>query len=151
MNQSIIHAAAAVLTEGLKASIELQGLGHGRVKLTFTPNLGPTPDGASNEVINLRSAMSRPFMVSGSADEIEEAFAVRVVEASKIVQRGLSALDEIERLVSAAVDSAKAKTSVKPQDVQQSRSEDDDEDEANDVPPVGTPELAATGTTGTRF
>ena len=151
MKHSIIHAAAAVLTEGLNASIELQGLGNGRVKLTFTPNLGPTPDGTSNEVINLRSAMSRPFMVSGTADEIEEAFAVRVVEASKVVQRGLSALDEIERLASAAVDSAKAKTSVTSQDAQRAQSDDTDDDKGNDLPPAVTPDSAVTGTTGARF
>lgn len=109
MTKSIIHAAAAVLQEGLGATIDLQGLAGGRVKLTYTPNIGPTPDNASADIINLRSAMARPFVVAGTADEIEAAFADRVASSAQVVQRGLSALDEIERLASAALEKARSK------------------------------------------
>lgn len=109
MTKCIIHAAAAVLQEGLGATIDLQGLAGGRVKLTYTPNIGPTPDNASADIINLRSAMARPFVVSGTAEEIEAAFADRVASSAQVVQRGLTALDEIERLASAALDNARSK------------------------------------------
>lgn len=131
MTKSIIHAAAAVLQEGLGATIDLQGLAGGRVKLTYTPNIGPTPDNASADIINLRSAMARPFVVAGTVDEIEAAFADRVASSAQVIQRGLSALDEIERLASAAVDKARTKTAT--QAPAAAPEDDADDDEANDA------------------
>lgn len=106
--KTFLQSVGAVLTTGLKASIQLEGLGNGVVKLVYTPDIGPTPDNASESVVLLRAAIAKPMIVSGTPEEIEEAFADLIAAKSKGVSRGLSALDEIERLASKAIDDATA-------------------------------------------
>ena len=149
MTKSIIHAAAAVLQEGLGATIDLQGLAGGRVKLTYTPNIGPTPDNASADIINLRSAMARPFVVSGTADEIEAAFADRVASSAQVVQRGLTALDEIERLASAAVEKARSKATPAAQAPAAAPEDDGDDDGDDDADEQGGGTQAPVAPAGT--
>lgn len=107
MNQTFLQAIGSVLTNGLKATVELQGLGEGKIKLVYTPDIGPIPEKASESEVKLRSAIAKPMVVSGTPLEIEEAFKALVESKAAVVGRGLSALDEMERLASAAVADAK--------------------------------------------
>lgn len=60
-NKSILHAVASALSAGQSARIDVSGLGDGKVKVIYTPQIGETPEGASQEVINLRAAIARPL------------------------------------------------------------------------------------------
>lgn len=39
---TFLQSVGAVLTTGLKATVELHGLGDGKIKLLYTPDIGPT-------------------------------------------------------------------------------------------------------------
>ena len=106
--QTFLQAVGSTLAIGQGASIDIQGIGDGKIKLIYSPKIGETPEGASSEVVALRADIAVPFVVTGTAVEIEEAFAARLREKSAVVTRGMSALDEIERLANAA------KAAVKP-------------------------------------
>lgn len=149
--KSFLQSVGAVLTTGLKASIQIEGLGNGAVKLIYTPEIGPTPENASEAVIQLRAAISKPMVVSGTPEEIESAFADLIANKAAVVGRGLGALDEIERLASKAVDEAKAKHAGKPAAAPVGRDDDDgDEAEATELqPPASTP--VAVGSKATDF
>ncbi|MFG0337686.1 PRTRC system protein E [Pseudomonas sp. zjy_13] len=111
MTTTFLQSVGAVLTSGLKAVVEINGVGDGKIKLIYSPEIGPTPDNASDEVIKLRSAISRPLIITGTPDEVELAFAQKIEESAHVVKRGLSALDEIERLSSAAITAARSSKS----------------------------------------
>lgn len=111
MTTTFLQSVGAVLTSGLKAVVEINGVGDGKIKLIYTPEIGPTPDNASDEIIKLRSAISRPLIITGTPEEVERAFAQKVEDSAKVVKRGLSALDEIERLSSSAISAARSSTS----------------------------------------
>lgn len=116
--KTFLQVIGEALSIGQSAGVEVQGLGEGKVRLVFTPKIGETPEGASEEVIALRAAIAAPFVVTGTPTEIEQAFAFRMSEKTAVLNRGLSALDEIERLASAAKDrattNAKGAASAKP-------------------------------------
>lgn len=109
MQATFFQAVASVLTAGNNAIIEVQGLNDGQIKLIYTPNLGPTPQGASVEEVNLRAAIAKPLVVTGTADVVESELMGHIKSKAAGVTRGLSILDEIERLGAAALNSAKAK------------------------------------------
>lgn len=141
---TFLQSVGAVLTTGLKATVQLEGLADGNIKLMYTPEIGPTPENASEAVVQLRAAISKPMVVSGAPAEIEEAFATLISSKAAVVARGLSALDEIERLASAAVGEAKAKPSATPpaaSDFSDDDGEEGDEGEAeaNATKPSNTP------------
>lgn len=146
-NQSILHAVASALSAGQSARIDVSGLGDGKVKVIYTPQIGETPEGASQEVINLRAAIARPFVVTGTASEIKDAFAARLQEKAAVVSRGLNALDEIDRLAQAARSTSKPAAAAAP--AQASVATDDDEErddesaEGGAVAPAGTAAEAA--------
>lgn len=142
--KTFLQSVGAVLTNGLKANIQLQGMGDGNIKLMYTPDIGPTPENASEAVVQLRAAISKPMVVTGTPMEIEEAFANLIGDKSAVVARGLSALDEIERLAASAVAEAKAKPSAKPAAAAAPVPVGDDEDEHDACDnEVGTPAPAA--------
>lgn len=114
MKATFFHAVASVLTANTSAIIEVQGLGEGQIKVIYTPNLGPTPHNASDDVVNLRAAICKPMVVAGPADEVEDAFAEHIKKKAVAVTRGLSMLDEIERIGAAALAGAKAKAPAVP-------------------------------------
>lgn len=114
MKATFFQAVASVLTANTSATIEVQGLGEGQIKVIYTPNLGPTPHNASDDVVNLRAAICKPMVVAGPADEVEDAFAEHIKKKAVAVTRGLSMLDEIERIGAAALASAKAKAPAAP-------------------------------------
>lgn len=146
-NQSILHAVASALSAGQSARIDVSGLGDGKVKVIYTPQIGETPEGASQEVINLRAAIARPFVVTGTAGEIKDAFAARLQEKAAVVSRGLNALDEIDRLAQAARSTSKPAAAAAP--AQASVATDDDEErddesaEGGAAAPAGTAAEAA--------
>lgn len=147
-NKSILHAVASALSAGQSARIDVSGLGDGKVKVIYTPQIGETPEGASQEVINLRAAIARPFVVTGTASEIKDAFAARLQEKAAVVSRGLNALDEIDRLAQAARSTSKPAAAAAP--AQASVATDDDEERDDDesaeggaAAPAGTAAEAA--------
>ncbi|EPJ5561935.1 PRTRC system protein E [Pseudomonas aeruginosa] len=146
-NKSILHAVASALSAGQSARIDVSGLGDGKVKVIYTPQIGETPEGASQEVINLRAAIARPFVVTGNASEIKDAFAARLQEKAAVVSRGLNALDEIDRLAQAARSTSKPAAAAAP--AQASVATDDDEErddesaEGGAAAPAGTAAEAA--------
>lgn len=151
---TFLQSVGAVLTTGLKATVELHGLGDGKIKLLYTPDIGPTPENASEAVVQLRSAIAKPMVVSGTPEEIEEAFAELIASKSAVVRRGLSALDEIERLANKAVEEAKSKPAAKAAAPASSpdESEDDADEHGSDVPGLPTPMAPeATGTSVSNF
>lgn len=109
MQATFFQAVASVLTAGNNAIIEVQGLSDGQIKVIYTPNLGPTPQGASVEEVNLRAAIAKPLVVTGTADVVESELMGHIKSKAVAVNRGLSILDEIERLGAAALNTAKAK------------------------------------------
>ncbi|HDS0957080.1 TPA: PRTRC system protein E [Pseudomonas putida] len=155
---TFLQSVGAVLTTGLKATVQLEGLADGNIKLMYTPEIGPTPKNASEAVVQLRAAISKPMVVSGAPAEIEEAFANLIASKAAVVARGLSALDEIERLANAAVGEARAKPSATPQaasDVSDAEDEEGDEGEAeaNATNPSNAPATAPAvpGAAATQF
>ncbi|MGE8065172.1 PRTRC system protein E [Pseudomonas sp. NPDC089569] len=112
MKATFFQAVASVLSVNTSATIEVQGLGDGQIKVIYTPNLGPTPHNASDEVVSLRAAICKPMVVAGPADEVEDAFGEHIKKKAAVVTRGLSILDEIERIGAAALATAKAKAPV---------------------------------------
>ncbi|MCU9528511.1 PRTRC system protein E [Pseudomonas mosselii] len=145
---TFLQSVGAVLTTGLKATVQLEGLADGNIKLIYTPEIGPTPENASEAVVQLRAAISKPMVVSGAPAEIEEAFANLIASKAAVVARGLSALDEIERLANAAVGEAKAKPSATPPTAPHASDDDDDDDgdegeaEASAINPSSAPATA---------
>ncbi|MGF6282026.1 PRTRC genetic system protein E [Pseudomonas frederiksbergensis] len=109
MKATFFQAVASVLGANTSATIEVQGLGEGQIKVIYTPNLGPTPHNASDDVVNLRAAICKPMVVAGTANEVEDAFVEHIKMKAVAVTRGLSMLDEIERIGAAALASAKVK------------------------------------------
>ncbi|MHC5195169.1 PRTRC system protein E [Pseudomonas frederiksbergensis] len=143
MKATFFQAVASVLGANTSATIEVQGLGEGQIKVIYTPNLGPTPHNASDDVVNLRAAICKPMVVAGTADEVECAFAEHIQKKAVAVNRGLSMLDEIERIGAAALASAKAKAPAAPAadagvdfDDEESES-DDDQNPGNPAPVTG--------------
>lgn len=149
---TFLQSVGAVLTTGLKATVELHGLGDGKIKLLYTPDIGPTPEKSSEAVVQLRSAIAKPMVVSGTPEEIEEAFAELIVSKAAVVRRGLSALDEIERLATKAVDEAKSKPAAKAAStapaVGESKDHDDEADSDADSEASGHRAPVATEVTG---
>lgn len=149
MPLTFLQAIGSALTSGLKASIEATGMGDGKIKLVYTPDIGETPENASDAVTQLRSAIEKPMVLIGTPNEVEEAFSQRIVEKSAVVSRGLSALDEIDRLVAAAVDEAKASRAVKAGATVTDEAEPDDDDSLElvepAVPVAGGDEKSAAG------
>lgn len=129
MQKTFLQAVGAVLTDGLKATVQLHGLANGQVQLIYTPDIGPTPENASEAQVNLRAAIAKPLVITGTPVEIEEAFAERIGEKAEVVKRGQQALDEIARLASAAVAEAGAKAASKPAPAQTVEPEDESEEE----------------------
>ncbi|QHF00644.1 PRTRC system protein E (plasmid) [Pseudomonas cannabina pv. alisalensis] len=146
---TFLQSVGAVLTTGLKATIELHGLGDGKIKLLFTPDIGPTPENSTEAVVQLRSAIAKPMVVSGTPEEIEEAFAELIASKSAVVRRGLSALDEIERLANKAVEEAKSKPAAKAATPAPSGDESEDDADENGTDAPGLPEPVAPEATGT--
>lgn len=126
MNQTFLQAIGSVLTNGLKATVELHGIGEGKIKLVYTPDIGPIPEKASDSEVKLRAAIAKPMVVSGTPLEIEEAFKGLIDTKAAVVGRGLSALDEMERLASAAVAAAKGAATATAAPAQPTPSDDDD-------------------------
>lgn len=143
-NKSILHAVASALSAGQSARIDVSGLGDGKVKVIYTPQIGETPEGASQEVINLRAAIARPFVVTGNASEIKDAFAARLQEKAAVVSRGLNALDEIDRLAQAARSTSKPAAAAAP--AQASVATDDDEERDDESAEGGAAAPAGTAT-----
>ncbi|SBW84281.1 hypothetical protein PVE_R2G0252 [Pseudomonas veronii 1YdBTEX2] len=149
---TFLQSVGAVLTTGLKATIELHGLGDGKVKLLYTPDIGPTPENSSEAVVQLRSAIAKPMVVSGTPEEIEEAFAELIASKAVVVRRGLSALDEIDRLANKAVDEAKSKPASKAASPTLDDSEDHDDEPDSDASGALSPVApVAAGTSASNF
>lgn len=146
-NKSILHAVASALSAGQSARIDVSGLGDGKVKVIYTPQIGETPEGASQEVINLRAAIARPFVVTGTASEIKDAFTTRLQEKAAVVSRGLNALDEIDRLAQAARSTSKPAAAAAPAQVSVATDDDEERDdesaEGGATAPAGTAVEAA--------
>lgn len=140
MKATFFQAVASVLTANTSATIEVQGLGDGQIKVIYTPNLGPTPHNASDEVVSLRAAICKPMVVAGPADEVEDAFGEHIKKKAAVVTRGLSMLDEIERIGAAALASAKAKApAATPADEGGAVDDDDLDSDDDDAQNPGNP------------
>lgn len=142
---TFLQVIGAALSAGQNAGIEVQGLGAGKMRLVYTPRIGETPEGASAEVVALRAAIATPFVVTGTAEEIEQAFSARIHEKAAVVNRGLSALDEIDRLANAA--KANAKGSAKGAASPAPNAQDTEDDEVGLGEADGVREVAAVTTT----
>lgn len=130
-SKSILHAVASALSNGQSARIDVTGLGDGKVKVIYTPQIGETPEGASQELINLRAAIARPFVVTGTAGEIEDSFAARLQEKAAVVSRGMNALDEIERLAQAARSTTKPAAAPQAQAPRELSADDEEEEDGS--------------------
>lgn len=137
-HQTFLQAIGAVLTPGMSAIVEVQGLPNGEIKLIYTPNIGATPDNASDAIVQLRAAISKPMIIAGAPAEIEEAFGKLIAQKAQVVSRGLSAMDEIERLASAAVAEAKEKPSGTTASTNANSIDEDDDEPSGDAEPAVT-------------
>ncbi|MBA1306654.1 PRTRC system protein E [Stutzerimonas stutzeri] len=154
---TFLQVIGEALSAGQNAGIEVQGLGAGKMRLVYTPRIGETPEGASAEVVALRAAIATPFVVTGTAEEIEQAFSARIHEKAAVVNRGLSALDEIDRLANAAKANAKgsAKGAASPAPNAQDTEDDDlglgEADGVREVAAVTTTEPDSDGSISAKF
>ena len=144
---TFLQVIGEALSAGQNAGIEVQGLGAGKMRLVYTPRIGETPEGASAEVVALRAAIATPFVVTGTAEEIEQAFSARIHEKAAVVNRGLSALDEIDRLANAAKANAKGSAKGAASPAPNAQGSEDDESEAGLGEADGALEVAAETTT----
>ncbi|MBB3105262.1 hypothetical protein [Azomonas macrocytogenes] len=94
--------------------IDLQGLADGRIKVLLSADLGPTPDTASNTEVQLRAALAKPLLVSGTPAEVEAALSERVCTHTAALNEGTRLLDEIRVLGSQALADAKKARDPKP-------------------------------------
>lgn len=102
--------AAGLTGQNQSLNIDVQGLGDGQLKLLISANLGPIPENADTQETKLRVALSRPLIVTGTPEQIEEGLASRLASHAQAVNEGLSMLDEIRSIGAEAVAQAKGKT-----------------------------------------
>ena len=103
---SVMAAALAGTQHRVNVSIETASAVE--LKVMVTADLGPTPEKASEQEVQLRAAMCRPLILVGSAVEIEEALMKRLTQHVQALNEGVRLLDEI-RSIGATVQ-AKAAT-----------------------------------------
>jgi len=65
------------------------------LKILITANLGPTPEKASAAEAQLRAAMCRPLIITGSAEDVEADLVKRLTHHVRALDQGQSLLDEI--------------------------------------------------------
>jgi PRTRC genetic system protein E len=108
---SFFQSIAAGLTgQNQSLNIDVQGVGNGQLKVLISANLGPIPENAGTHETKLRVALSRPLIVTGTPEQIEEGLASRLAVHAQAVNEGLSMLDEIRSIGAEAVAQAKGKT-----------------------------------------
>lgn len=102
--------AQALTTKGTRIHAELVALGDGQFQARLTPDLGPCPDNASAEEVNLRSLLGSPLTITGTAEEMDAALSARIAERMVTQNMGMSALNDLHaRMSKASEAAAKAK------------------------------------------
>ncbi|HHG4594546.1 PRTRC system protein E [Pseudomonas aeruginosa] len=134
----------AVAMSKQRINVDIEGLGDGRIKVLLSANLGPTPENASASEVQLRAALAKPLLVSGTPEEVEEALHERVKAHAAVINEGASLLEQIRSLGAKAMAERKGGA---PATAAQPEEEDDDvEEERGDSKPVAqqtTPAPAA--------
>lgn len=133
----------AVAMSKQRINVDIEGLGDGRIKVLLSANLGPTPESASASEVQLRAALAKPLLVSGTPEEVEEALHERVKAHAAVLNEGESLLEQIRSLGAKAMAERKGDA---PATAAQPEEDDDVEEERGDSKPVAqqtTPAPAA--------
>lgn len=81
-----------------RLNVAIESAPNSGLKVLVTADLGPTPDKASEDEIQLRAAMCRPVILTGSAGDVEQALIVRLTKHVRALDEGSSLLDEIQKM-----------------------------------------------------
>ena len=111
---TFFQAIATALTGTNKSlNIDVQGVANNQIKVLISANLGPVPADAGPEETKLRVALAKPMLITGTAEQIEDALASRLQTHTQAVNEGLSMLEEIRMIGAGAVEKAKEKSKKK--------------------------------------
>lgn len=96
MSKSFFNSiAGAVANSGKRINLDVTGLPGGKIKVLITANVGSVPVGASEQEAQLIAALSKPMLVSGTAEEVEEALVSRLAVHGAAVDEGVAFLEQI--------------------------------------------------------
>ncbi|MCG8911015.1 PRTRC system protein E [Pseudomonas sp. DP-17] len=118
--------APAVANAKQRITVDIEGLGEGRIKVLLSANLGPTPEKATDAEAALRAALAKPLVVAGTPAEVEAALLDRVTHHVQAVNEGSAMLEQIRSLGAQAI-AAVQKPATKPAAPVEASDEDDDE------------------------
>lgn len=90
--------ASALAGTQHRVNVAIETASADALKVMVTADLGPTPEKASEQEVQLRAAMCRPLILVGSAVEIEEALLKRLTQHVQALNEGMSLLDEIRSI-----------------------------------------------------
>jgi hypothetical protein len=98
--QSTFFSVMATALAGTqhRVNVAIETASADALKVMVTADLGPTPEKASEQEVQLRAAMCRPLILVGSAVEIEEALMKRLTQHVQALNEGVSLLDEIRSI-----------------------------------------------------
>lgn len=120
-----------------RLNVAIESAPNDGVKVLVTADLGPTPEKATEAEAQLRAAMCRPLIVSGSAADVDAALVHRLTKHVRGLDEGQSLLDEIRQIGAEVRNKAPEASSVAP-----SAPADDDSDDdlnAEQEPVTGAP------------
>lgn len=95
--------APAVANAKQRITVDIEGLGEGRIKVLLSANLGQTPEKATDAEAALRAALSKPLVVAGTPAEVEAALLDRVTHHVQVVNEGSAMLEQIRSLGAQAI------------------------------------------------
>lgn len=97
-----------VSTPGSRVHFEVIHAGDGQIRVRVTPELGPTPDNASDEEVQLRAAMGMALTMSGTPEEIEQKLAARMNEHRALLDEAQISLQSLRERLNASQARAEA-------------------------------------------
>jgi PRTRC genetic system protein E len=106
----------ALNAKGSRLDFEMIAIGDGQLRIRMTPNLGPTPENATKEELQLRAYLATPMTLNGTAEGIEELLEQKLKERLDAQNIGVPALNRLQEKMlaaSAAADNAQPAASAK--------------------------------------
>lgn len=137
--------AAALAGTQHRINVAIESAPADALKVMITADLGPTPEQASSSEVQLRTAMCRPLLLVGNALEIEASLLQRLTQHVQALNEGVSLLEEIRSIGSAAQANAATKAAELPASPAAETEADSEADEAEqaDGNSVGSTEVPA--------
>lgn len=94
--------------EGDRLQFEMVGTSNNEIRVRVTPDLGPTPENASDEEIELRTLMATPITISGTPAEVDELLSEYLDKRVETQTVGADALATLTEKMAQAAHNAKA-------------------------------------------